>query len=108
MLADNTDLAPRSRKEQCGRAICRIRPSKRLTWLKAARLPSLRESTSLRLSERNFARKMSDWIFFGTKGGEIAASVLVELTLALREKDDNERLIACALRHVAWMEETTN
>ena len=50
---------------------------------------------------------MSDWIFFGTKGGEIAASVLVELTIALREKDDNERLIACALRHIAWMEETT-
>ena len=51
---------------------------------------------------------MSDWIFFGAKGGEIAASVLVELTLALKAQDDNERLIACALRHIAWMEETTN
>ena len=51
---------------------------------------------------------MSDWIFFGRGEGEIAASVLLELTLALREKDDNERLIACALRHIAWLEETTN
>ena len=50
--------------------------------------------------------QMSEWIFFGGERGEIEASVLVELTLALREKDDNERLIACALRHVAWMEES--
>ena len=48
---------------------------------------------------------MSEWIFFGRGEGEIALSVLVELTLALRAQDEGERLIACALRHVAWMEE---
>ena len=48
---------------------------------------------------------MSEWIFFGRGEGEIAASVLVELTLALRELDDSKRLLACAAAHVAWMEE---
>ena len=49
---------------------------------------------------------MSEWIFFGRGEGEIALSVLVELTLALKAQDDNERLVACAAGHIAWMEES--
>ena len=52
-------------------------------------------------------RQSNPQIFFGHGAGEIAASVLVELTLALKAKDEGERLIACAAGHIAWMEETT-
>ena len=46
---------------------------------------------------------MSDWIFFGRDEGYMEVSLVIELTIALRDIN-NARLIACAAEHITWME----